>query len=262
MSPGPEFDHGLNARWREAVDAHKAHAAAGWPAETVGVVDRDGRYVALPNVADNPLVSFAVPEGVIEEHGPLAVLHSHCSVLDPDGSQHAPQDCPSAADMQSQMDSGIPWGITLVTKEGAIDPFWFGDCLPRMPLIQRRFKEGVQDCYDLIRDWHAEEAKIEIPNFPRDPNWWERGEELYAKFEEAGFVRQDRGRNLVVGDVFLCKIRSNVMNHGGIYVGNGLILHHLAHKLSGRDPASVWAPKLNFIVRHRDLPDSWRPDAP
>lgn len=257
----------LNAQWRAAVDAHKRHAASEWPREACGAILPDGSYLASANVSKTPEVSFRLPRGFFEKHEPIAILHSHTAEVTERGTVLDPQDCPSYDDMVCQIDTAVPWGISLAAPGGATDPFWFGDEVPRPPLYGRRFRHGVDDCYSFIRDWHREEAGIEIPEFPRDPDWWEPGEDgksaqadLYQDgFESAGFARVERDfRSILPGDVFLCSVRSKVLNHGGVYVGNGLIGHHLTHQLSMRDPAAIWKPKLNFLVRHKDLPEDWR----
>ncbi|ACL61031.1 C40 family peptidase [Methylobacterium nodulans] len=275
MSPGYgsklafAFDDGLSTRWAAAVEAHKRHAAAHWPAEAGGLILEDGRYRPLANAAADPLTEFEPDPGEVDQTAYVAVLHSHCSIEDPEsGKITPPPDCPSGADMESQMATAVPWGITLAASTGVTDPFWFGDQVPRAPLLGRPFRHGVWDCYSLGRDWHREVAGIEIPDFARDPDWWLPREgqpqlDLYRDgFERAGFRRVVRGpEGPLPGDCFLCRVRSPVFNHGGIYLGGGLILHHLAHQLSGRDPASVWRTKLDFLVRHTALPDDWRPPA-
>lgn len=268
MSLAFEHSNGLNAKWRAAVDAHRAHAAAEWPREAAGLVLPDGSYQACANVSDRPLTSFELSEGVFEAADPVAVLHSHTSEVLEDGTVIEPQDCPSAEDMLRQPPTAVPWGITIATETGASDPFWFGDEVPRPDLYGRRFRHGVDDCYSFVRDWHREVPGILIPDFPRDPHWWEAPEDpdqprpdLYmAGFESAGFVRTRRTVDEILpGDCFICKLRSSVMNHAGVYLGDGLIGHHIYGYLSKKDPASGWRPKLLHLVRHRDLPEDWTP---
>ncbi|MGY2048923.1 NlpC/P60 family protein [Methylobacterium sp. JK268] len=274
MSLAFAHDDGLSTRWAQAVDAHKRHAAASWPAEAGGLILPDGNYAPLRNVAGDPLTEFEtdpVEVAAVSGHAYAAVLHSHCSIEDPrTGQVTPPPACPSGEDMRAQMDTAVPWGITLCVSAGCSDPFWFGDQVPRAPLLGRPFVHGKWDCYSLARDWHREFVGIEIPDVAREPDWWKPHVDrppldLYADgFARAGFVRvgtdgRPREAGPLPGDCFLCRVRSSVMNHSGVYLGGGLILHHLAHQLSGRDPASVWRSKLSFLIRHRDLPDDWRP---
>jgi hypothetical protein len=45
----------------------------------------------------------------------------------------------------------------------------------------------------------------------------------------------DADDNLKVGDCFLMQVASPVPNHAAVYLGDGLILHHLQGRLSSRD---------------------------
>lgn len=94
------------------------------------------------------------------------------------------------------------------------------------PIIGRPFVHGVWDCYGLIRDWYRQERGIELPNFERADGWWEQGENLYIdNYAAAGFVAHDA--ELQPGDVILMQYQASVVNHAGVYIGDGMMLHHL-----------------------------------
>jgi cell wall-associated NlpC family hydrolase len=120
------------------------------------------------------------------------------------------------------------------------------------PLIGREFVHGIQDCFTLIADWYERERGIILPNFHRDDNWWLNGENLYLdNYEKAGFRAVDVGSNPEPGDVFLMQVRSRVPNHAGIYIGNGMFIHHLYRQLSRRDVyGGPWAEKTRLVVRY------------
>ena len=231
------------------AEAIKAHAVASYPNEACGVVMKDGRFVPLANVADEPTSTFRMPTAEYARLLPEAtvIAHSH-----PDGP-----DCPSAADMRAQIETGLPWAIVSCNDEGALDPFLFGDQVPVPDLIGRGFRHGVTDCYSLIRDWYRVERRITLPEFPRDWEWWHQGEDLYRDgFEAAGFrqVSMDDARE---GDVFLIAIRSGIPNHGGVYTGKGLGLHHLTgqspvdpSRVSRREPVARWRHHITHWLRH------------
>jgi cell wall-associated NlpC family hydrolase len=109
----------------------------------------------------------------------------------------------------------------------------------RAPLVGRQFSHGVLDCYQLIVDWYQQERGITLKQFPRVDGWWDDGSsDLYtAGFESAGFVRISDGEQPQPGDGILMQIRSKngVPNHAAIYLGDGLMLHHLHGRLSSRD---------------------------
>ena len=52
------------------------------------------------------------------------------------------------------------------------------------------------------------------------------------------------------GDVFLAKVRSNKLNHGGVMTSDGRILHHLPHRLSSRENSSLWARGAHLWIRY------------
>lgn len=92
------------------------------------------------------------------------------------------------------------------------------------------------DCYTLIKDWYERERGVVLPDFERHDNWWNDGHSnLYMDhFREAGFEPVGQYPELEVGDVILMQIRSKngVPNHAGVYVGDGMILHHMYGRLS------------------------------
>jgi len=144
--------------------------------------------------------------------------------------------------------------------ENTTDPQCWGDQLPKAPLLGRPFVHGIWDCYSLVRDWHASEHGIIIPEYPRAHLWWRpedgyEGGNMYEEgFVEAGFKRVIRSSPLP-GDCFICRLKSPVLNHAGVYLGNDTILHHPGGSLSLRSPASRWSSKMDFLVRHKDLPE-------
>lgn len=241
-----------------AIAAAKAHAVAEWPRESCGLVTPEG-YVACHNVSATPLDDFEIaPEDFISAEV-LGVVHSH-----PCTDKRILLREPSAADMRGQMASGVPWGIIQSKSGWASDPLWFGDTLPIPPLLGREFINGVTDCYSIIRDAYRLPENgianwpydpVSLPDFPRDYAWEQDGGSLYLdNFSAAGFVRIAEAQ-VRVGDVFLAQIRtprSNpTPNHGGLYVGDGLILQHLARKLSARDVAARWRPFITHWLRYQ-----------
>jgi proteasome lid subunit RPN8/RPN11 len=79
------------------------HALDQYPKESVGYL-KDGVYTSLANVSETPEDTFVLSaEDVLRVHEAEAdfVIHSH-----PKGAPY-----PSAADMTSQVETGIPYGI-------------------------------------------------------------------------------------------------------------------------------------------------------
>lgn len=172
-----------------------------------------------------------------------AVVHSH-----PNASAN-----PSMADRAMCERSGLPW-LIVSTPSGAmvqVDPEGWS-----APLEGRTFHHGVLDCYTLVQDWYRREWGLELPDFERQDGWWERGKGLNLYRDgllQAGFVAvslDETGPR--VGDGLLMRVVSQVENHGAVYLGDGMMLHHLYGQLSRRERWDwEWQRRTTCVVRHR-----------
>lgn len=222
-----------------------------YPEEGCGFVLKDNTFVPCENVSLDKTKEFEISnEDYLKcEWDIKAIVHSH-----PDG-----KDQPSRRDMSSQISTNVPFGLC-VTRPGWVSPLWFwGDGIPDVPLVGRPFRHGATgtdgkgDCFSLIRDYFRIELGIKLREYPRDDSWWANGQDMYSDyFKEEGFyeIPQEEVRE---NDCFIMKINSDVMNHAGIYIGNGLILHHLALRLSRREPIGRWPKMVVKWVRHKDV---------
>ena len=227
------------------IRAMQEHARAEYPREACGFV-ADGEYLPQVNTADDPEKGFSVAlaaylglAGRIE-----AVVHSHPARA----GEHV---CPSSADMRAQMSAAVPWGIVPVVEGEPGEPIWWGDSLPIRDLVGRPFVHGVWDCYGLIRDYYRLEGRGALPQIPRDNDWWDNGGDLYAEgLKSTPGVRVIPREEVAPGDMIFFKIRSTRTNHAGVYLGDGLILHHLHGKLSGREEVSRWMRFATHFARY------------
>jgi proteasome lid subunit RPN8/RPN11 len=269
---------------RAVSEAAQAHAIATYPEESCGLVV-DGIYAPVANQISGTSgagEAFSFDEALIVGLGARlqGVIHSH-----PD--QFA---VPSAADMRQQQAMALPWGILSVGRDPGVGEHageiitsaitWFGPGTPKQPLIGangigRGFIHGVQDCFSAILDWHRDRG-INHPEWPRDWEWWlpqgeAPAEDLYrAHFEEMGCVAIDAPRP---GAVFFACIGRDIAgapnyrpNHGGVYLGNGTILHHRTTqkpldptRLSKREPIGILARATNMPLQwvvHREMTDA------
>lgn len=222
------------------IQAAMDHARQEYPREACGFVV-SGEYLPRNNTAENPEVDFRVsPQAWVaaEAVGEIeAVIHSH-----PNGPAH-----PSRADMESQIRTGLAWGIVPMVKGAAQVPFFWGGDTPVQPLIGRRFRSGVADCYALARDWYRLEQGVVLPDFPREPGW-EAEEDLFMdNFRGAGFEPVDDEPR--IGDGILMQVCSRRVSHCAVYVGNGLMLHHLTRRQSCTEPMGRWRKLIRFVVR-------------
>lgn len=239
------------------IAAAKAHALREYPKESCGLVV-DDTYRPCFNYAVNPEKDFVISEAdylwAENDGGVQAVLHSH-----PDGPLF-----PTEADMQGQLSSAVPWGIIPTDGERAGDPIMWGDQLPIAPLIGREFRHGVADCYTLVRDayrlgkdgmkehgidgWPLD--PIQLPEVPRDDNWWETEKDLYVDYlAKVGFRQIDRSEARP-GDGMLFKIRANKLNHAAVLLDGNVILHHLPNRPSRREAAGIWVYQVEMWLRY------------
>lgn len=240
------------------TDKIRSHAAAEYPRESCGFIV-DGDYIPVPNSSDTPNETFRVDNRYWMEYGVKAqgFVHSH--------PEWYP--VPSENDMRQQIASALPWGIIGIKENGAggyvfSNVEWFGDGVPTLPLKERGFRHGITDCYSGIRDWFKIKKRIILKEIPRSWEWWQDGGDLYSdNFGPVGFVRvpedEIKREGPREGDVFLASIRSNVLNHGGVYTGNGLGFHHLTaveaydlSRLSREEPINRWLPYIRLWVRY------------
>jgi proteasome lid subunit RPN8/RPN11 len=222
------------------------HAEQEYPKECCGyIVKINGikRYLPRDNISEDKTEEFKISGEQYSEAEDLgeviAVVHSH-----PD---HTTQ--PSIRDKAVCSAMGIPW-VIVSWPEGDIRTIVPEDA----PLIGRHFVHGTEDCYSLVRDYYKRELGIELGRYYHDYHWWENEENLYLdNFEKEGFFKVEDG-SLHKHDLIFMVIRSKVVNHCAIYLGDGLILQHLYGKLSGKDVyGGYWAERTMFVARHKDL---------
>lgn len=218
------------SKWVEK--ASRKHAEEVFPQESVGIVV-DGKYIRVDNTHEDPENHFKIhPDVLIKYEGQIqAVIHSHNIDVHP---AH-----PSKKDQETQMDWNIPFGIQLVNKSGAGNIIWFGDVLPMTELEGRPYIFGVYDCFTIWRDYYKLELGIDLPNVAREEDFWQKGDNLYIdNAERFGFYQVD-DNDLQVNDIVLIRIRSRVIpNHGIIYLGGEVGLHHMPYKTSSKDNIS------------------------
>lgn len=230
----------------------QAGALAAFPNEAVFFITEAGCWEA-ENTHEHPDKYFSVSDR--DHHramaeGLLAVVHSH-----PDNVA-----APSSMDMQGQINTAVPWGIIGTDGEVANDITWWGKGAPKQPLIGRTFRHGVTDCYALIKDYYEMERGIELPEFPRDWEWWKEGKQNLFEmgFEKAGFEKIDASE-AQPGDVWLARIggEMDVANHGGVLIEDELMLHQIGSKspvdfsrLSAREPIYRYLPHITHWLRY------------
>lgn len=226
------------------ITAIGRHAEQVYPQECCGLIVRAGRqrrYIPCKNTHDQPTEHFRIDAAdwaEAEDTGEvLAVVHSH-----PDAGPHA-----SPVDRQACHETGLPW-VIMAWPGGETSVITPED---RPPLLGLPFIHGSWDCYGLIRDWYSQERGIALPDFERTDNWWTRGENLYVRhYADAGFV--SHAGELEPGDVILMQYKADEINHAGVYLGDGKMLHHMYGKLSEVVPyGGFWRDRTMMTLRFK-----------
>lgn len=242
----------MNKKTKE--DAIK-HAISVYPEESCGLVAViKGKEVYKPclNRAESKSEHFVIAGeqwAEIEDLGEItAIVHSH-----PDASSN-----PSQADKVQCENTGLPWYVISIGQEPGQEPTFhdMSAIAPtgyEAPLVGREFAHGVLDCFTLIRDWYQRNLGITLTNYERTDGWWERGENLYMKNLEAEGFYQVQEKDMRRGDMIVMQVLASEPNHAGVYLGDGLFLHHMYGRLSSRDVyGGMWRESTRIIVRHKD----------
>jgi proteasome lid subunit RPN8/RPN11 len=231
-----------------------ACAQAAAPREACGLIVRGPRgrllFHSAGNLAGQPDQQFVLDplawQGAADLGEVVAIWHSH-----PNASAQ-----PSMADRAQCEATALPWVIT-AWPSGAvvqIEPQGW-----QAPYVGREFHWGVMDCYTLIQDWYRRELGTVLPDFERRDGFWHptpahpRGQEIYLdNLAAAGFERVHSVPRR--HDLLVMQVLADVGNHGGVYLGDGTLLHHLYGRLSTHDVyGGYWARHTRAVCRHRSL---------
>jgi len=200
------------------------HAQEEYPKESCGLVVNN-EYIRCENIKQDKEHEFKIDKEVLLKYyntdgGIQAIIHSHCNTEMPYAS---------GADITMQMNSNIPWGIVDLVNRSVRQVFYWGDQLDIQDLLGRPFVHGVYDCFGLVRDYYRLQGH-DIPNYPRDWNWWQRDENVIMDGVKSRGFELIHPDDIQPGDGVIGKIKYKNPNHCGVYLGNGLLLHHWAGK--------------------------------
>ena len=219
-------------------DAALKHAKEQDPRESVGVlivIKGKEQYYPCNNLSTYSQQCFILdPEDYVKADalGEItAIVHSH-PVTPPS---------PSQADKVSCEQSGLKWHIVNPKTET------WGYCEPtgyEPPLIGRQWVWGVTDCWSLVRDYYKEQHNIQLLDYQRPTTPQDfLDNPLFEQYaERTGFKELNKDEKLQKGDVLLMSILHPTLNHVAIFLGDD-ILHHLADRLSTREPYNQWLLK-------------------
>ncbi len=221
--------------WKEQA---LEHAKKEDPKESVGLlvnIKGKEKYIPCKNLSSENYDSFILdPKDYIKANNLgniLAVIHSHPKT----------PPIPSQADLVSCEKSGFVWHIVNPKTET------WGFCKPsgyKAPFFGREWVWGITDCWSLVRDWYEKEKNIVLRDWQRPTT----PEEFLADpmFERCawrtGFRKLRPDENLETGDLLFMSILGKGLNHVAIFY-NGEVIHHLADRLSCKEPYSEWLLK-------------------
>ena len=227
-----------------------AHATEELPKEACGLIlISKGKeiYFKCKHIVDNPEDAFVIdPDDYITASnlGEItAIFHSH----------PVTPALPSEADKVACEKSGLMWIICNPQLNAWCE---YRPCGYRAPLVGREWVWGITDCWSLTRDWYAENG-IELCDWERpiDPIEFTQKPLFEKLYESTGFFPVENRSEMQRGDAVLISLVSNTLNHCGVYLGDGLLLHHVGTRLSSVDMYGEWLHKsTDKVLRHYD----WR----
>ena len=219
-------------------DAALKHAKEQDPRESVGVlivIKGKEQYYPCNNLSTYSQQCFILdPEDYVKADalGEItAIVHSH-PVTPPS---------PSQADKVSCEQSGLKWHIVNPKTET------WGYCEPtgyKPPLIGRQWVWGVTDCWSLVRDYYRENKNIILKDWerPTTPEEFIKNPMFEKCAADTGFAELRPEDKLQNGDLLFMSILANGLNHVAVFI-DGDVLHHLADRLSTKEPYNQWLLK-------------------
>ena len=219
-------------------DAALQHAKEQDPRESVGVlivIKGKEEYYPCNNLSTYSQQCFILdPEDYVKADalGEItAIVHSH-PVTPPS---------PSQADKVSCEQSGLKWHIVNPKTET------WGYCEPtgyKPPLIGRQWVWGVTDCWSLVRDYYRENKNIILKDWerPTTPEEFIKNPMFEKCAADTGFAELKPEDKLQNGDLLFMSILANGLNHVAVFI-DGDVLHHLADRLSTKEPYNQWLLK-------------------
>ncbi|WP_297478405.1 C40 family peptidase [Ferrovum sp.] len=240
----------------DMFSAVEREAIKNYPNESCGLVleTAGGKSltVACENISDRPRENFVL--------NPL----DYAKAMDLGkvvGVWHTHVELPSRAsdpDKTGCERSGLPWYIFSIRKQG--DEFKFEGPTSISPsgfeidYIGRPYVVGILDCYALVQDYYKREYGIELGSYPVIDEKGIRSHTLFdSKYKEQGFANIDiESDDKQKGDIFLMQISDRQSNHIGIYLGDGIFMHHQHGRLSRKDVyGGMWQKHTTRWLRHK-----------
>lgn len=234
----------------ETLEQIYSYAEQKYPEECCGfILETEGEvtFYKASNISETPQSSFAIDPrdySKAEDSGNIiAIVHSHCNS----------NANPSEADKVSCESSQLPW---LIVSYPSKDNKILQPTGLEWPYEKRPFFHGVLDCYSLVRDYYKRELDIDLPNYFRQDNWWHKDKNMYMdNAKDAGFeIIPTTSGPPKLHDLIVIQTGAEVPSHGAVYLGDGIMLHHMAGRKSCRAPyGGYWKKNTWAYLRHKEL---------
>ena len=204
------------------------HAKACWPFEACGAIVNDV-FIPFDNVAEDPTRDFQISDpayfdfyegGMVE-----CLVHSHID-----------NNAASVLDQNQQRCTDIPWMIINLRQRSVMDCIVFGESSPP-PIYGRPFFFGALDCLTLTRDYILVETGFEIPTPAHEFEFFMRGKSDLETMDLP--MAEVHDKSLEKNDIMLYDVGGfGCINHIGVYLGAGEVLHHFLNRVSGSYPVT------------------------
>lgn len=229
----------------------KEAVIASYPNEAVIGITKTSAIV-LDNIHSDTLYYFMVDSKKFYKHKFIALVHSHTSHQSKQQERlfsYSDIRSPSVADLNTQINMGIEFGICGYDGDNYIPPVFFPDY--ESDIFDKPFIYGVYDCYRVVKAWYYQNKGIKLIDKPRDFDS-KTISSLIDVYNDFGFYEIDKSVQLVEGDVITMKIGSTFDNHVSLYIGDGNILHHLTNRMPVVEQYSKWNGKISKHLRYKN----------
>jgi len=221
------------------------HFSNNFPYEACGVLAiRKGKLNWIPckNIAeeaDNFIMDSTEYLNIYKTADIVGIVHNH-----PNGTSEA-----SETDRENCNTLGIPYyifsypGMDLTVLKPKQD---FTE------LYGREYKFGVYDCFEAMRDYLSTQS-INIPaRIPFEDDWFNKDLDYFCpKVIKKWGGKEVNIKNIQKNDVLTFKVRAEVANHCGVFLGNDIFYHHAVDRLSCRESLyPFWVQYIDRVYRY------------
>ena len=208
----------------------------------IGIVKGKKQWFPCENLAkdtENFILSSTDYLNIKRKADIYAIVHSH-----PDASNEASQhdiDCCNALGVPYYIFSYPGMELNIIEPKNRA-----------YPLIGREYEFGTKDCFEAMRDYLLSQSIKIPPRIPFEDNWWDRNlnyfnEETIKKWGGKKIEFSDLKKN----DVLIFKVKHQVPDHCGVFLGNDVFFHHAENRLSCRENLyPFWAEYLIGAYRY------------